>query len=191
MRQLSKTTMSNRPTARFALRAATAGDHDLIDGLYSRFDLAQAAHYRAFLSAQADAFIPVEAAIDRVDLTGLLDDWQQRRRSAELTADLLDLGTQPEPATDIPVYSRAEALGAIYVLEGSRLGGRVLARSVPAGLPRRFLGAGEPSLWRVLIEVLDKNLVTEEQLSAATGAARAVFARFGACARIYQEDLSR
>lgn len=182
--------MTGKSGARWKLRSATATDHDAVDTAFGGFDLGDRRKYKVFLTAQAAAFLPVEAGLDRVDFGRVLPDWTERRRSAALIADLAELGETTPPAAETLAFDTAEAaLGAIYVLEGSRLGGRMLARSVPPDLPRRFLDAGDAALWRTLIEVLDTTLRSEDQLKAAIGAARAVFARFAASARYHREDL--
>lgn len=181
----------DRTGPRFVLRAATATDHDRVDREFASYDLQDEAHYRSFLAAQAEAFLPVEAGLDRIDLARTLPDWPARRRSAALVADLAELGAAPIAPRDIPAYdSVAAALGAIYVLEGSRLGGAMLVRSVPAHLPRRFLGAGDSASWRKLVATLDATLPSKDHLTAAIGAARAVFARFEASARRHRESMS-
>jgi len=65
---------------------------------------------------------------------------------ADLAALHVDAATLPR-ATELPdVHDLGRALGALYVLEGSTLGGQVLAREVArgaAGAPTSFLnGAG-------------------------------------------------
>lgn len=173
--------MTSRTTARLALRDATSADHDRVDAAFGGFDLGDTREYAAFL--------PVASALDRIDLSSTLPDWSERRRSDALVADLADLDHEAWCIGDPPRYDTQEAaLGAVYVLEGSRLGGRTLARSVADGLRRRFLGAGDPALWRKLIETLDKHLLSHEQMTAAIDAARAVFARFEASARCQRKD---
>ncbi|QDX26659.1 biliverdin-producing heme oxygenase [Sphingomonas suaedae] len=166
-------------SARQALRRQTASDHDRVDQAYSTFDLRSRAGYRAFLRAQADPFLAVEAAIDRFDPAAILPDWPTRRRADLLREDLSDLG-EPEPDPALLEIGAAErALGAIYVLEGSRLGGAMLARSVPPDLPGRFIrSTPAPQRWRTLIGLLDEHLVTPMQRDAAVDAAKEVFALF-------------
>lgn len=173
--------MRQGSTPRLLLRTATAPAHQRVDAAFGGFDLATRDGYTAFLRAQAEAFLPVEAAIDRTIAlaAGLIDDWPQRRRGDALRADLADLGHQPAAIAAVPdIASRDALLGAIYVLEGSRLGGTMLARRVPPGLPRRFLAATDPDHWRQLIQILNRALVTQEQQDAAIAAACDVFARF-------------
>ncbi|MEO5640700.1 MAG: heme oxygenase, partial [Sphingomicrobium sp.] len=61
-----------------------------------------------------------------------------------------------------------DLLGGLYVLEGSRLGGTMLARSVGPGLPQHFLGsAPPPGGWKGLITLLEQHLITDDQRQRA------------------------
>lgn len=166
-------------SARDALRTATADDHARVDRLFGRLRLDRRDEYVGFLRAQAMAYLPAEAAVERAAPTALLPDWPERRRAALLRDDLDRLGvTRPAEGRAPSLASPAAVLGAVYVLEGSRLGGRLLARSVPAHFPRRFLTAGEPRLWRALVAALDENLADPADRAKAVAAAREVFALF-------------
>ena len=59
----------------------------------------------------------------------------------------------PAGAMPAPNFSGLPALlGGLYVIEGSRLGGALLKRGLPAGTSARFLNApAEPGAWRRLI----------------------------------------
>lgn len=171
--------MTAAATARTVLRTATAADHERVDRAFGAFDLTDRADYAAFLQAQAYAFLPIEAAIDAAEPRDMLADWSERRRADQLRADLKQLGIiTPATGKCVSYRNREDILGAIYVLEGSRLGGRMLARSVPADLPRSFIGASDSARWRILIEVLDKLLISGDQLKLAIDAARRAFALF-------------
>lgn len=173
-------------TARAALRAATAEEHRKVDTAFSRFHLGDETGYRDFLRAQAAGFLPIERALDEAQAETILADWPQRRRGHLLRADLADLNvTQPEPfpAPDF-VSAKASMLGAIYVLEGSRLGGAVLKKAVPSHFPRRFLEARQAAgSWRMFLQALDEFLTRPGDLDAAISAAKEVFARFERAAR--------
>ncbi|HEY6917186.1 MAG TPA: biliverdin-producing heme oxygenase [Allosphingosinicella sp.] len=173
------------------LRAATADEHERVDRLFSMFDLGTDEGYRAFLSAQAWAYLPVEKALDTAGAARLIDDWRERRRAHLLLADLEELGagrmeSSAQSHRGVPVFSAREGcerdaaiLGALYVLEGSRLGGAVLKRRLPPGMPVRFLGTPQsPGAWRKLLEILDECLYEPERLAVAVGTARDVFMRF-------------
>lgn len=168
-------------SARAALRDATSQAHRQVDEAFSRFDLTDLDGYRGFLQAQAAGFLPVEAALDAAGAVDLLPDWPARRRGDLLRADLAALDvTLPEPFAPPPIVSaKASMLGAIYVLEGSRLGGALLKRAVPDAFPRRFLDARQDAgSWRKLLKSLDEFLIRQDDLDAAIIAAEEVFARF-------------
>lgn len=178
-------------TARAALRAATAADHERVDRLFSSLDLAREADYRLFLTAQAAAHLPVEEAIEAAGACALLADWPERRRAHLLKADLADLGAEvPPPQAPPALPDAASIFGAIYVLEGSRLGGALLKRGLSRDLPKRFLDAQQaPGAWRKLLAKLDEFLYAPEQLGAASETARQVFMRFEAAGRQYLETV--
>ena len=171
-------------TPRFKLREATAGAHERVDALFSHTDLADRGHYGRFLAAQATAHLPVEQALEAGGVAKVIADWPDRRRAAQLRADLAALGVA-EPGYERSPVLRGEAalLGAAYVLEGSRLGGTMLRRSVPDDFPATFLGGGRPGAWREFVEILDQRLANEEDLRTAIQTACAVFALFEASAQ--------
>ncbi len=175
--------------ARGHLKARTDAAHARVDALFSRLNLADLADYRTFLSAQAGPHLAVEASVDSAGAERILPDWPQRRRAAALRADLAELGIAPV-ADDEPFSfaSDAEMLGAVYVLEGSRLGGSLLKRQVVDTAPRRFLDQDQaPGAWRKLLEKLDEALYDQPRREAAADMAEQVFARFEAAAmRILQ-----
>lgn len=171
--------------ARMALRRLTAEAHERVDAGFGRFDLGTAGGYAAFLRAQAAAHLPVEAALDAAGAERVVGDWPARRRAAALRADLRALGAAtpellPAPAFDSP----AAILGGVYVLEGSRLGGAMLARSVDPAFPCGFLKPGQSPTWRALIVTLDDSLRTDEDIGVAVCAAKAVFSLFGQAAAV-------
>ena len=171
--------MTSEASARSALRSATARHHDEVDKLFSAADLTDRAGYGVFLTAQAEAHIGVEDALTRAGAASVVPDWAERCRAALLRADLAELGL-PIPASTggLRLDGEAPILGAAYVLEGSRLGGRLLQRSVPAHLPTRFLGASDSAGWRKLLIVLDEQLKFDEARNRAIRAAIDVFTLF-------------
>lgn len=165
--------------AREALRSATRDCHGRVDEIYSAAQLSDPVSYGNFLRAQAAAYLPVEAALDDAEIASLIEDWPARARGPLLAGDLAELGIESPPPVGSPAFSgRAEMLGALYVLEGSRLGGKLLKRSVPAHLPTRFLGGGASASWQSLLSTMDNMLDTAQRIRRATGAARNVFSLF-------------
>lgn len=167
------------------LREATAPHHAKVDAAFGAYDLSDPVQYIRFLRAQAGAYIAVESALDRSGAAALVDDWPQRRRADALLADLHVLGSEaPSPLPAPPLDSEAALWGALYVLEGSRLGGRTLAPMVAPGAPRQFLDhQPERGAWRKLLDRLDQRLVNDDDRRVATSTAQAVFDLFEASAR--------
>lgn len=170
----------NMTEPRRALRDGTLTLHKRVDEIFSRSDLSRRGDYIAFLSAQAAALIPTEHALERAGAAGLLPGWASRKRSWLLRADLLSLGAALPLPIDMPTFSTsAEVWGAIYVLEGSRLGAAFLRRSVAPAFPAAFLGFAFPKAqWRELLQALDQCLVRTAEISLATAAAQGVFRLF-------------
>ena len=177
--------LSSPGTARSRLRQATAADHAAVDKAYSAFDLSKASDYRTFLDAQYGCLSPLEDALTAGGAAEVIADWPSRRRAALIRADLDDLNAPARAERSAPLtpalHGAGAVLGSLYVLEGSRFGGSVLARRVAAGLPTRFLSAGSaPEAWRSLMLAMDRHLASEKAFADAVAAARAVFAIFEA-----------
>lgn len=157
------------------LRAETREDHARVDDAFGAFDLGRPDGYRAFLAAHARVLPAVE---DWLDAAELVPGW--RGRSAALRRDLAALDMPiPDPSGFACDGGEAARWGALYVIEGSRLGGAVLAKRVPPGWPAAYLnmvhGAGE---WRHLLATIDRLVLPREAERAAIAGARAVFAAF-------------
>ncbi len=156
-----------------------------MDAAFSRYDVSILEGYGRFLAAQSRVFGPIESALEAAGIEALVEDWPLRRRAARLTADLEDLGVSIGfPAVSAPALSGpAAVLGALYVLEGSRMGGALLRRALPPGAPARFLADDDRAArWRVLMDLLDQRLADPQELDVAVTSARAVFHAFLAAA---------
>jgi heme oxygenase (biliverdin-IX-beta and delta-forming) len=171
-----------------SLRAATAADHEQVDRLFSSLDFAVAADYRRFLLAQAAAFLPVERALDEAGAASLLPDWTERRRGSLLIADLEELDASPPEPLACPALDSAGIWGALYVIEGSRLGGALLKRGLPPAAPRRFLAAPQnKGSWRNLLRLIDQHLIEPQDIETGSAAARMVFSLFERAGRLHLE----
>jgi heme oxygenase len=129
------------------------------------------------------------AARDGLDL-----DLARLRRSATLEADLIALGQSPSriaelPACDrlTPARDRAEAMGALYVVEGSTLGGLHIARALEGVCARLggagrgyFLGYGDQhgAMWRAFLAELDAFARTDPQRAGVVRGATTAFLDF-------------
>ena len=185
------------------LRTRTAAAHEAAEVAFDLpARLASQAGYGELLVLLRVFYGPLEAAL--AALTG----WDRltppvdlvaRRRAALIDADLAALGiavpapdrTQPtttQPALPV-LRSLAQGLGCLYVLEGSALGGQIVARQARAtlgqDLPVGFfanpagphLGAGWKALRAALVGY---GLAAGQQAcEAAVLAARQVFAALG------------
>lgn len=162
------------------LRAETRAAHERVDARFSGLDLKDPADYRRFLGLHAAAFLPLEQALTDAGAARLVEDWQAMRRSDELVADLTDLGLTVPASPPPPTFAGdAELLGGIYVLEGSRLGGAVLRKTVDPAFPHRFLAHPQPpGRWRGLVALMERYLYQPVLLDSAVAAALGAFAYF-------------
>ncbi|WBH16040.1 biliverdin-producing heme oxygenase [Sphingomonas radiodurans] len=135
------------------LRSRTAPAHEAVDGAFAEYDLADRASYSQFLVSHARALPLAEAMAVRV--------WPALRpRTPLLLADCAALGVTvdvpAEPIEQPRVETDAEHWGALYVVEGSRLGGGMLAGRVGEGLPRAYLAAThQQGEWRAIRQAID------------------------------------
>lgn len=108
------------------IREATCSSHSRLDAALAKLDLAVPVYYEGFLRSQANALFPVEAALESGGIESILPDWPLRIRTPALQHDLdaLSLTCQPLPTPEFE--SAAQMLGAVYVLEASRMGARVM-----------------------------------------------------------------
>lgn len=163
---------------RSALRVQTADCHAAVDTLFGSFNLSRTHDYKAFLRAHARVVPAIEHALENGGIGRLLPDWPERRRAHLLAADIRELDDRlpvllPQPA----LRSEAAVWGAAYVLEGSKLGGALLAKVVPDYLPNSYLSPqGPKGAMRLFKDRLDASNV--EDPNAAVAAARDVFKLF-------------
>lgn len=121
----------------------------------------------------------------------------ERRKSDAILADIGALGGElPVISNEVPqpeVKSYAQALGAAYVLEGSTLGGIIIAKMISKqlGIPATagfsfFNGYGEATteMWSKFRTFL--NALPTAQHSAATEAAKNTFLTFNEWATTYE-----
>ena len=170
-------------SVRFALRDATQDRHDALDARFASLDLSDRHDYARFLAAQAAALLPYEATLDHAGAAQLLPDWPGHRRGAAIVADLDALGTPlPAPVAVPSIIGEPDMLGALYVLEGSRLGGKMLARQVAAGLPTAFLSHRPPLTWADFVSLLEQKLQSPVDQAVALRAANEAFDAFSRAA---------
>jgi heme oxygenase len=168
------------------LRIATADLHAAVDARFAGTFEGNAADYAGFLLAMAAVLPPLERALERARIHTAVPDWEERRRSSLLLDDLQALGAAPPREAEPPrVDGEARQLGVVYVLEGSRLGGKVLLRralshpDLRVRAATRYLshGAGR-DLWASFLARLEASSAIADAPGEAVAGARAAFALF-------------
>ena len=164
------------------LRAATSGAHADLDGKLAPLDGALSKErYERFLCGSLVALVPLEAALAAWVTPSI-------ERCGLIRADLAALGSALPPLGEhhpVSIENLAQAYGARYVMEGSALGGAVLARAF-----QRALGLGDDSLqylrgrgaqlgehWRAFTSELEAwgKSVTDPMRAEACTTARSMF----------------
>jgi heme oxygenase len=165
---------------RTALRFATTSQHQALDALAEGFDLDTIPGYAAFLGAHASILPALENAITADPLPA---GWPAPQRTPALFEDIHALGETPPPQPDIPkLVSLEMRVGALYVLEGSRLGGAFILRRINARhpeAPTAFLAEKTHGLsWPRFVTWLDGLAFDPLGQSEAIDGARRTFAAF-------------
>ncbi|MBA4007702.1 MAG: hypothetical protein C0486_02840 [Erythrobacter sp.] len=168
------------------LRAATMAAHDLLDhamqaasGWQTRED------YARFLSLQHAARVPLEGWLAAHAPAGLVPPPQ----TGLIARDLAQLGMPapaPAPLFTIGRPAPGSALGIAWVMAGSALGNKAIAKQVAriggGAWPVAFLGDdGAMAFWQGLRARIERPAAPAEA-EGATRAAEAVFAHFLAAA---------
>ena len=181
---------ASRPALRSQrLNQITNEPHQKLDALvkaHKPFD--DVASFARFVVAQYLFQSELKALYTDPALKQIVPDLPERCRAEQAKADLADLNTEvPAPvAGAVNSPSKAEALGWIFVSEGSKLGAAFLIkRAVGLGLSDTF-GArhrGEPAGgraegWKSFIRTLDGLELTAEEEADVDKGAVAAFERF-------------
>lgn len=161
------------------LKTATSAAHRELDTLISALELHHPRDYLLFLEASAAALLPLERLLQQAEVEQALQDWPRRARAAALHADLAELhGVAPEITLGRQALSPPQVTGVVYVLEGSRLGARVLRERVPRGcMAMSYLSAGDAGLWPSFLAQLEAPAMPWDPLET-TAAARWAFGIF-------------
>ncbi len=138
-------------------------------------------HFYAYFSKVEQAIAPFISA-------EVLPDYASRRNASYLKEDIEALGGTMDalPPVQAPVIrNTASALGALYVMEGSIMGGRIIVQMLEkSGITEGvsfFSGYGEATgqMWQRFTEVLNHHASTEEDQALTIAAANATFTQFG------------
>jgi len=145
------------------------------------------ADYAYFLKHFYAYFNKVEQAIAPYITAQLLPDHAERRNSVYLKNDIEELGfdvTELPAATAPQVANTLEALGALYVMEGSIMGGPIIVKMLEKGGITKgisfFSGYGEATgmMWGKFVAVMNEKAVNEHDEALAIQAADETFNQF-------------
>jgi heme oxygenase len=170
------------------LRHSTTAAHAAVDRHFAAMLAAGLSGYTDFLRASAAAVLPLEQALAAARVHEILPDWDARARSTALRDDLAALGAgMPMVRADVAAAGgEARQFGMLYVLEGSRLGAKILARDAQASADARiraatrYLRHGEGQrFWPSFVERLEASAAAARAPHEAVAGARAAFALFG------------
>ncbi|HEY0212492.1 MAG TPA: biliverdin-producing heme oxygenase [Paenirhodobacter sp.] len=169
-----------------ALRAATHDAHDRLDRTIMAakpFDSVE--NYGRFAAMQYALHHHAAPLYARADLAPHIAELPALSRFAAVTQDLADLGvTRPEPEPALGDIPLAEALGWLYVIEGSNLGAAFLFKAAQKlGLSedhgaRHLAGApeGRAAHWRTFKDGLNTAPLSPEDEDRVVAGAIAAFA---------------
>jgi heme oxygenase len=182
-------TLESRPNAESGratrLKAATHSTHERLDRrIMSADPFASRDRYASFLNVQYEFHCIVDIVYARRDFLALIPDLAARRRLDLIRQDIADLGgTAPIPGEqDRFLVDGPNALGWLYVAEGSNLGAAFLLKeAAKLGLSESFgarhLAAapeGRGLHWKTFTAALDAvELKPEEEACAVAGAKQA------------------
>jgi len=162
------------------LREATRARHTELDhAVYPIIQSIQSpADYARVLRMFYGYFQPVYEKMEPLISSVILPDYRIRRKPVAILDDLAVIGEQVGTVIalcpDTPVITTtAEAFGALYVLEGSTMGGKIIAKKIKenTGLSDdhlSFFGAYRelnPAKWAIFIEALNHPHLQEESSS--------------------------
>jgi heme oxygenase len=133
---------------------------------------------------------PLQDAVDEHINVAVVPDYGRLRKAEWILDDLKTLG---QPVNNLPLYhpafsiqSNAAALGALYVTEGSTLGGKVICKMIATNLGKTnmegfkfFNGYGNETggHWKKFLQVLDIYSDTDDE-AVIIESANEVFAGF-------------
>lgn len=167
------------------IREATCHSHSRLDIALAKLDLAFPVYYEGFLRSQAEALLPLEAALEAAGIETTLPDWTQRIRTPALQHDLdtLNITFHPQPAPDFA--SVAEMLGAVYVLEASRMSARVMLARLAEHPDSEAMNATAylrhgfgKRFWPSFLTVLEAHPAAQTDLAGIVKGAQTAFAMF-------------
>ena len=182
--QISSNSLSLR------LKQETAAEHERMHQLISETKVSSSKEkYAQFTLSQYFFQLEIEHHFEKEGVAGLIPDLDIRGRSKQALADLNDLGIQPNgQQLQSENVQLPEALGWIYVSEGSTLGAAFLFKEAQKHLgfsetfAARNLAAypeGRAKVWKRFVQVLDETGFDQTQQDRVVQGALDAFGYFG------------
>ncbi len=182
--------MTDRPALRSQrLNQITHAPHTELDALvkaHAPFDSRES--FARFVVAQYLFQAELQALYNDPQLIAIVPDLAERCRAEQARLDLADLDTEVPPAVPGALRnpSLGEAMGWIFVSEGSKLGAaflikRAVALELSDSFGARHLGepaGGRAEGWKQFTRILDGLALSAEEDAAAERGAVAAFERF-------------
>lgn len=175
------------------LKTATLNNHQQLEkALVTRMKAIRSTHdYVQLLQLFYTYFGGLEEKIKSYITADVLADYDDRRKSAALAQDIQDLGGMPGAKASgsalPPITNTQQALGALYVIEGSTLGGKIISKMMAQQLGIAngrglgfFNGYGDDTdaMWSSFKEVLNQPGRTEAETDEIVDAANNTFLKF-------------
>lgn len=182
---------------RTMLRARTAALHSDLDRMVNSFCAGDSLRLGRLLAIHYDALWLLVPALERAGADHVCPGWEGRSRLAAIEGDLKVLHMRPyRTYAHPPSFVREpEIWGALYAIEGSRLGSRVLLRRVTEfgdeeeRRATQFLSHGleNGAVWGKFVARLDGLHYCDEAFELAVLGAERVFKTYLNSGRRYSE----
>lgn len=163
---------------RTQLREVTGVVHARLDARFAS-GLAAPDAYRHYLQGMRRLLVAFEDATRTWRADPHWAEWLGTERAALLDVDLRALDAMPLPAAALPPCDGSGGLlGALYVIEGSAMGARMLRRGLPVDMPVAFLDAHAAAAprWPRLAALLERHPAGGDAARAACTSALGLFA---------------
>lgn len=146
--------------------------------------------YKKLLQFFYSYFQPVEQLIDPFLNTDIVPDFTERRKASAILQDIRAIGGSESKQANsnyLPsIQNTADALGALYVLEGSTLGGAFIAKmlyqqaAVPDEQLHFFKGYGEKGMvmWKDFVTAINHFVEKNGKEAEVINAAKDTFKQF-------------
>jgi len=170
------------PTVAQIVRTETAILHQEVEQLLiPRLNAIQSLDdYTTILQSFYTFYLPIEKAIQQQISSSILPDIEKRRTAKLIADDLAFLGVpvNKQYCDHLPeIKNTTQAFGVMYVLEGSTLGGKMIAKMlarnsvypIPSGALNFFQGYKEETgiMWTNFVNVLNQQTDTDTIVHAS------------------------